>query len=110
MSTRTSYTEAEWAAEARRRFGDDVMQWRFICPVCQHVPAVQEWKDEGVLGAAGFSCIGRWTGGREAFGGSDPSDRGPCDYAGGGLFALNPVDVDGTAMFDFAPATRKDES
>lgn len=30
----------EWQAEGKRRFGEDVKKWRFVCPMCGHVAAV----------------------------------------------------------------------
>lgn len=81
----TRYTLKEWQEEAARLFGSDAMLWRFVCPVCGHVQSVQDYKDAGAVeGAVAFSCIGRWVG---------TKDEGPCDYAGGGLFRLNPITV-----------------
>ena len=37
-------THAEWLAEATRRFGDDPMAWKFVCPSCGHIASVQDWK------------------------------------------------------------------
>ena len=98
-------THAEWVAEATRRFGADPLKWRFVCPSCGHVAAVQDWKDAGAPSeCAAFSCVGRWMKTtKEAF----RKDGGPCNYAGGGLFKLNPVKVtmpDGSenVAFDFA--------
>lgn len=93
----------EWEAEGVRRFGEDRMLWAFVCPVCGHVATVQDYKDAGApSGAVGFSCVGRWAGPkRRAIGGEGP---GPCDYAGGGLFMLNPLEVDGGRYFNFAEA------
>lgn len=94
----TRYTLKEWQAEATRLFGSDAMLWRFVCPVCGHVQSTQNYKDAGAgEGAVAFSCIGRWVG---------TKDGGPCDYAGGGLFRLNPITVvadDGVEhqVFDF---------
>lgn len=81
-----------WRAEGERRFGPDRLQWRFVCPCCGHVASAKEWVDAGGERMVAFSCIGRVTGAkREAF---DRYKRpGPCNYAGGGLFALNPVTV-----------------
>ena len=65
---------------------------------------MQDWKDAGAsAGQVGFSCIGRNTGStKEIF----DKTGGPCNYAGGGLFALNPVEVDDGeykhSMFEFA--------
>lgn len=88
-------TRLEWIAEGERRFGPDPLRWRFVCPACGHVATVQDWKDnEAPEEAVAYSCIGRWTSSlpipREAFGGNGP---GPCNYAGGGLFRLNPQPV-----------------
>ena len=97
------YAESDWYAEGRRRFGPDMRQWRFVCPCCGHTAKAGEWVDAGAERMAAFSCIGRAVGAkRKAFGGKGD---GPCDYAGGGLFGLNPVKVthpDGTANRHFA--------
>ncbi|MEW6573152.1 MAG: VVA0879 family protein, partial [Bacillota bacterium] len=87
-------TREEWYAEGRRRFGDDVMKWKFVCPACGHVASVQDYKDAGAPeGAVAFSCIGRYLpNAKQAF---DPEGPGPCNYTGGGLFRLNPVRIDG---------------
>ena len=95
---RLQMTHAEWEAEAKRRFGD-VMKWRFVCPACGHVASVADWKAAGAPSSAvGFSCVGRWSGAkRDAFGlnpkGMATEGPGPCNYAGSGLFAINPVAV-----------------
>ena len=88
-------SEELWREEAERRFGPDEMKWRFVCPVCGHVASVQDWKDAGARSnAVAFSCVGRWAGAkRDAFGNARDGEPGPCNYAGGGFFALNPVTV-----------------
>lgn len=99
-----SLTHAQWLEEGTRRFGPDYMKWKFVCPVCKHVASVQDYKDAGAPdNAVAFSCIGRYAEvKREAFGKDD--GPGPCNYAGGGLFALNPVRIIdfNTCFFDFA--------
>lgn len=99
------YAVAEWLAEGRRRFGDDQSAWRFVCPSCGHVASVADYKVAGAPeGAVAFSCVGRFLPKREdAF----QPGKGPCNYAGGGLFRVNPVTVvrdDGAEsyVFDFA--------
>ena len=112
MSTPRTLTHEEWKAEAVRRVGPDPMAWRFECPVCHHVASVKDWNDAGATeGAVAFSCVGRWTGGkvRQAF---EESGKGPCNYAGGGLFRLNPVTVTGGPggdhhVFEFASDARE---
>lgn len=101
-------THAEWKAEGAHRFGDDINNWRFICPSCGHIASVADYRALGASpGAIAFSCIGRFTDApHEAFAGPG---TGPCNYAGGGLFAINPVTVvysDGKEMnvFEFAEA------
>ena len=50
----------EWQAEGKRRFGEDVKKWRFVCPMCGHVAAVQDFIDKGVkdpANAAYEECI-----------------------------------------------------
>jgi hypothetical protein len=96
-------TLAEWRAKATEMFGADQMRWRFVCPACGHVATVKDWRDVGAPpNTIAFSCVGRWSGtNRDAFG----KGEGPCNYAGGGLFKLNPVavvDPDGHVMHAFA--------
>lgn len=93
----------EWRQEGVKRFGNDEMKWRFVCPSCGHVATVEDWKKVGASeGEVAFSCVGRHiVGSTEAFG---KRGRGPCDYAGGGLIRLNPVQIEGREgnVFQFA--------
>lgn len=97
-------TGEEWRRDARQRFGDDQLTWRFVCPACGHVASIADWKAAGApITSAAFSCVGRWMSKpRDAFG----DGPGPCNYAGGGLIGLNPVRVaDGPVahdVFEFA--------
>lgn len=104
------YEHAQWIEICTERFGADPMKWKFVCPVCNHVASVADWKAAGAPeGAVAFSCVGRWQRvARDAFDGSGP---GPCNYAGGGLFQLNPVHVrmksgEVHRAFDWAPAEK----
>lgn len=107
-----SYTE--WVAEGERRFGPDRMEWKFVCPSCGHVACTADWKKAGAPeSAVAFSCVGRWlpkpAPGRAFVAASDVPAR-PCNYAGGGLFKLNPLlveDLDGGShrLFAFAEAS-----
>jgi len=99
------YTMAEWRAEATRLFGPDLLDWRFVCPSCGHVASVRDWREAGApVGTTAFSCVGRWLGETD----DEKTFRrkgGPCNYAGGGLFGLNPVTVvldDGSEIKVFA--------
>lgn len=90
--TAQTMTVQEWEAEGIRRFGEDRLKWRFVCPSCKVVSSVQDWKDAGAPEiAVAFSCVGRWKDGvdENTFRGNGQR----CHYAGGGLFRLNPVKV-----------------
>lgn len=75
-------TYKQWRGEAVDRFGEDTSQWAFICPVCKTRQTAAECLAAGATSnTIGFSCIGR-----------SHASKG-CNYAGGGLFKLNPVTV-----------------
>lgn len=86
-------TQEVWKAKAVELFGNDPLTWRFVCPSCGHVAAVSAWLAAGAPeNTVAFSCVGRWLPGTQ----DDRTFRkegGPCTYAGGGLFRLNPVHV-----------------
>lgn len=97
-------THAEWLAEGQRRFGA-LANWRWVCPVCGYIVSGQDYTNAGAPpDAIAFSCVGRWIpGSRDALTGEGP---GPCNYAGGGLLAFNPVVIDGRLrVFEFATPT-----
>ena len=116
MIRRLSY--AEWTSEARRRFGDDSLLWRFECPSCGLVQSLGDFKKAGIADAervVAFSCIGRWRhGGAEAFRSEAhyaAHGENGCNYAGGGFIRINPVEVtapDGSVhrVFEFAEESR----
>lgn len=100
-------TRQEWEAEGERRFGKNKMDWKFVCPVCGHVASVRDYQAAGAPeGAVGFSCVGRYL--KESPGVFLENKASPCNYAGGGLFRMNPVlivdkDADNEhTYFDFA--------
>lgn len=97
----------EWKSEMIKRYGERE-NFEFVCPVCKFPQTVKQCEEAGAgRGEIGFSCIGRHVdGSRKAFGNKNNNkNKGPCDYAGGGLFALNPVTVvykegDEVSVFD----------
>jgi hypothetical protein len=109
MTTKTKtepLTREQWMEQARERFGEEPRDWKFVCPVCKTVQSCRDFEEhtdvpkEQIEGYIGFSCIGRWArGGCEHRGlSTEPVEGGEgkrmgCDYAGGGLFKLNPVRV-----------------
>jgi len=99
--------EKDWLAEGQRLFGADIMQWKFVCPVCKNVATPEDFRKFKAQGAnpnsATQECIGRYLPRDKRGGFSDqhanPKIKSPCDYAGYGLFRLSPVEVvraDGT--------------
>jgi len=102
-----SYPSREaWIEEGVRRFGE-VKKMAFVCPVCGHIATVQEWHDAGGDEGVAFSCIGRWLDKKKSAFRSGGTEKGPCDYTGGGLLRFNPIEVtiDGEVhhVFAFAP-------
>lgn len=100
-------TYEEWQQEGERLFGKNKMKWKFVCPACGHIAFAEDWIKAGAPeNTIAFSCVGRFMKGtvRDAF--DDKGKKGPCNYAGRGLFRLNPVTiVDGEnkhQMFEFA--------
>ena len=82
------------------RFGPDEMKWKFVCPACGYVASPEDWKNVGAKEShVAFSCTGRFLDScRDAF----EKGPGPCNYAGGGLIGLNPVEIDGCTARYFA--------
>lgn len=94
------FTLAEFEAIAIKRFGEDRMKWRFVCPACGHVQTAEDYKAAGAPpNAVAYSCVGRWIeGSRDAFG----KGPGPCNYAGGGLFRIHRATANSTPVFELA--------
>lgn len=79
----------EWKAEGERLFGQDVTKWKYKCPMCGHIAAVQDFIDKGLDGqeaanSAYCECIGRYTG----KGSPKKGDSSGCNWAGYGLFGI----------------------
>jgi hypothetical protein len=110
-------TIEEWHAEGRARFGDDVNNWRFVCPSCGFVQTRRDFLAYGVPERdvdrrLAFSCVGRsvlqtCADAAEVVDFAEPHKGYGCNYAGGGLFRINPVEVvylDGIhEVFDWEP-------
>jgi hypothetical protein len=57
------YTLKEWKAEGKRRFGDDIMNWKFVCPACGRVNTGREFEEVGAEPNDMYqTCIGRHNG------------------------------------------------
>lgn len=104
----------EWRTEGTRLFGENYHDWRFACPICGHVAAVSDYrqfKDAGASpNSATCECIGRYT----RVDGFRAKGKGPCDYAGYGLFHASPIRIDNdghvTHCFAFAAPTTKGDA
>jgi hypothetical protein len=105
------YTIDEWLAEGERLFGQNMLEWKFVCPSCGHVQTPEDFrphKDKGSTpDSARFSCIGRYDGHMDT---DMCSGKSPCNYTSGGLFKLAPItviDADGKKFSCFAFAEGK---
>lgn len=84
-------THSAWMEEGKRIFGPDPLKWKFVCPSCGYIAAVEEWRDaKAPEGAVAFSCVGRYTGSKKEMG---DKTGGPCNYTSGGLFNISPVTI-----------------
>ena len=79
----------EWLDEAKQRFGEDALQWKFVCPACGHINCGQEFIDKGVTNDANEAvnkayceCIGRYIG----KGSPKKGDDSGCNWVAFGLF------------------------
>lgn len=82
----------EWKAKGKELFGDNKLEWKFICPSCGIIQTANEIKkanpsltDERAFNFALFGCIGRALGSENSIW----SKKQPCNYTSGGLFNLN---------------------
>lgn len=113
-------TQDEFLAEAQRRFGPKVRDWKFVCPMCATVQSVEQLLDavlasggkkDDVHGYIGYSCIGRFTrqsdAGIAAKNRGQPWDKG-CNWTLGGLFQCHTLEVlingKPRPTFELAPA------
>ena len=76
----------EWKAEGERRFGKNVGKWKFKCPMCGHVAAVEDFegKAEDPANVAYVECIGRY----EGKGSPKEGDSSGCNWCAYGLFGI----------------------
>lgn len=76
-------TQKDWMDEGRQLFGEDVKQWKFVCPMCGRIASVQDFLDAGADANDAFQeCIGRHTG----KGSPQEGDSSGCNWAAYGFF------------------------
>jgi len=86
------YTKDQWLEEGKNRFGEDFINWKFICPRCGNIASGEDFKKLGATPNDIYcNCIGRYD-----------KNKG-CDWAAYGLLDICTVHVDGQPVFDFAP-------
>lgn len=103
-------TLEEYMAEAEKRFGENRLDWKFVCPKCKTVQSARDFKEAGASqelteGYIGFSCIGRII---------PPEKEIGCDWTLGGLFQFHDLEIikeDGTTVprFELAEAVLSDD-
>ena len=89
----------EWKAQGAKLFGENMKEWRFVCPVCGHVQTPRMFHEAGLdPNWVTNQCFGRHLP-KEQRGGfskdhGNPDIKSPCDYAAYGLFKLAPIEVE----------------
>ena len=88
-----TYTELEWNQRGVKLFGEDRLNWKFVCPICGNIQSVEDFRqyqDKGATPASAYKvCIGRYSGGRSAFGYKKKDEnKTPCDYISSGFFRI----------------------
>lgn len=94
-------THKEWTARGAELFGENVLKWKFKCPMCGHVQCAEDFRAFQDKGASPSSvnqeCIGRYYPKDERGGLSEDHANSkikqPCDYAGYGFFRISPVHI-----------------
>lgn len=97
----------EWQKEARRRFGINTHDWKFVCPRCGEVQSVGMCLDSGLhIDEVGVRCAG-------GFLAAERSNGKPlhgCRYFPNRFFNMNPIEViqkDGSTQRVFAFAVTR---
>lgn len=93
MNNNRKVEYSEWEQEGIKRFGENRLEWRFKCPSCGYVSAAGDWVSLNAKNSIATSCIGRFTSPPSTNSIGSKKQGEPCNYAGFGLFKLNPVTV-----------------
>lgn len=93
--TEQKITYDEWEKKGEALFGKNKREWKFVCPNCKHIQSFNDYLALGISAEEankfiGFSCIGRCM---KDCKGEFGNKIAPCNYAGGGLFRLNPITI-----------------
>lgn len=102
MSATQIVTKAQWHAEGVRRFGGDLMKWRFACPECGRSAMSSDWHAaQAPIGAMASSCVSLWEAKIGMLPGSDCQYEGSVSTQTGGLIGIS-TKGGVTWVFDFA--------
>lgn len=86
-------SKKEWEEAGAKLFGPKKSLWQFVCPSCGYIALPQAWKQAGGEAAIAFSCVGRFLNKKVKVYDAFQKGKSPCNYAGGGLFRINPVRI-----------------
>lgn len=90
----TTLTYDEWKAEGERRFGPNMLTWRFVCPGCKNEQSAEDFrpfKDAGATTNSAYGqCLGRFLPKAQSRSWLHDTPRPGvrCDYASFGLFNI----------------------
>lgn len=105
------YTMEEWVAEGKRRFGENIKDWKFVCPACGRINTGREFCELGAKTNDIYqTCIGRHNGKGISGAGHKSGERAPehgCDWSAFGLFGTLGkgdivTEIDGSMLNIFA--------
>ena len=112
----------EWLEKAKKLYGENPGDWKFKCPICHTIQTAKDFVNAGLSKEEASTsiaqeCIGRYLPEKQKAFGDRKKDKFvkgvPCNYAGYGLFKLNPIEIimdDGTKYqaFDFADKEKEE--
>ena len=106
-------TLEQWRKEGKKKFGEDISNWKFVCPACKKISSVGDFEKLGAeVDDAYQNCIGRFNGKGKPPSGDNPDG---CDWASYGLLGtcgkgrlIKHSNDRVTAVFDFAEEKKGD--
>lgn len=105
MDKGITITLEEWREEGKKRFGDDIENWKFKCPSCGNIASCKDFEEAGAEPDDAYQCcIGRFN-----------DKKTGCDWAAYGFFDICKVHVIAengkhVPVFEFADGYEEGES
>lgn len=82
-------TIEEWTAEGESLFGNNPVNWKFVCPACGRINTGGEFKEHGAGPNDMYqTCIGRHNGNMRPADEKARNDGQGCDWTASGLFGV----------------------